>query len=139
MTDQAQDAHHVQLPEGSQPSPAVSTAQLPTRQTSQAINGHESDRRCSTEQQESQPCIEEDSSRDGSENNPQKSQLPRRPLTNLGPSIFSILVGLLPVYFLVFAALAFQAEASPVLPGSRALWLLEAAKYVCQLHPDSRP
>jgi hypothetical protein len=133
MTEQAQDTDQFQQPAVQQPASTIELATLPARRSSQAISDQEADLRSSSEQHEHQPCLEEDASHGDSEDVPRKGQLPRRHLANLGPSIFSLIVSLLPAYFLVFAVLAFQAEASPVLTGSRASWLLEAAKYVRQL------
>ena len=137
MADQARDAEQVQQPAEPQPESEIELATLPAPVPSQSIGGQETDPRPSSEHHEHQPCLEVSSSQDDSEEVPRKGQLPRRPLTNLGPSIFSWNVSLLPVYFLAFAVLAFQAEASPVLAGSRASWLLEVAKYVCHSCEES--
>jgi len=129
MADQARDTDQFQQPALQQPASTIELATLPIRRSSQAISGQAADLRSSSEQHENQPCLEEDASHGDSDDVPRKGQLPRRHLANLGPSIFSLMVSLLPAYFLVFAVLVFQAEASPVLAGSQASWLLEAAKY----------
>lgn len=130
MTDQAPNADGSQQPAVPQPASAIELAALPTQRSSLTIDGHDSDLRSPSEQLEHQPCLEADPSHYDSEHVPRRGELPRRPLANFAPSIFSLIVSLLPIYFLVFAALAFKSEASPILPGSQASWLLEAAKYV---------
>ena len=134
-----QNDDRVQQRAGTQPALDIESEARPSRRSSQVVGGQESNLRSSRDQHEHQPCLEEeeDSSHDDGKNALRKGQLPRRPLANLGPSIFSLIVGLLPAYFLVFAVLAFQADASPVLAGSRASWLLEAAKYVRGLCEES--
>lgn len=49
---------------------------------------------------------------------------------NIGGSVLSLLVGLLPIYFLVFARLGHDSDGARLLSGSQAEWLLKAAKYV---------
>ncbi|KXT02129.1 hypothetical protein AC578_5939 [Pseudocercospora eumusae] len=78
---------------------------------------------------ESDPCLH-NGSQNGADKQPRTDgQPPRTPVQNLGPSIFSLLVGLLPTYFLVFAGLAIKNDSTTVASRPQASWLLEAAKY----------
>ena len=58
-----------------------------------------------------------------------KGQLARRPRDNWVSASLALVVGLLPIYFVVFAFLAYHNDNRPLV-NDQAAWLLQAAKYV---------
>jgi hypothetical protein len=82
--------------------------------------------------EEVQPCLAAAPSLRGSsqEKQPDHPKLARNIVDNLGSSTFALATGLLSIYFLLFAALAFHNDNAVLEPGSQAAWLLVAAKYV---------
>jgi hypothetical protein len=84
-------------------------------------------------EEEIQPCLIATPSLPGSSQDKEPSQ--RKParniVDNLGSSSLALATGLLPIYFLLFAALAFYKNNAVLESGSQAEWLLVAAKYVC--------
>lgn len=58
-----------------------------------------------------------------------EGQYARTASTNLGSLSLPLVIGLLPIYFLVFAGLAYRNDHVPV-SHNQAEWLLQAAKFV---------
>lgn len=83
-------------------------------------------------EEEVQPCLDAGLSLSGSsqEKEPNQPKLARNVTDNLGSSSLALATGLLPIYFLLFAALAFYNNGAVLESGSQAEWLLAAAKYV---------
>jgi len=84
-------------------------------------------------EEEAQPCLETRSSviRRSHEKTTASPELARGIAKNLGSSTLAFATGLLPIYFLIFAALAFKNNNAVLEPNSQAEWLPTAAKYVC--------
>lgn len=83
-----------------------------------------------SEEQELVSCLSDESFHEAKA---QQHEAPaRRYVQNLGGAALSLLVGMLPLYFIVFAILANGNDSREILAGSQAKWLLEAAKYVCR-------
>jgi hypothetical protein len=82
---------------------------------------------------ETRPCLEARSSvtRSSQEKSTAAPEPARNIAKNLGSSSLAFATGLLPIYFLLFAALAFKNNDAFLELGSQAAWLLAAAKYVC--------
>jgi hypothetical protein len=83
-------------------------------------------------EEEVQPCLDAGPSLSGSfqEKEPNQPKLARSILDNLRSASLTLAIGLLPIYFLLFAALAFKNNDAVLEPGSQAEWLMAAAKYV---------
>lgn len=87
-------------------------------------------------EQESQPCLSLDTSIASNESNKQGQELrsgaeARDVKVNLGSATLSVMTGLLPIYFLVFAGLAMKNNGIETDGHDEAQWLLQAANYVC--------
>ena len=84
-------------------------------------------------EEEAQPCLKTRPSvtRRSQEKTTASPEPARGIAKNLGSSSLAFTTGLLPIYFLVFAALAFKNNNAILEPSSQAEWLLTAAKYVC--------
>jgi hypothetical protein len=85
-----------------------------------------------TAEEEAQPCLDATSNllKISQEKEPSQPKLARNIVDNLGSSSLALATGLLPIYFLLFATLAFYNNNAVLEPGSQAEWLLVAAKYV---------
>ena len=83
-------------------------------------------------EEEVQPCLDARSSVTGSsqEKPTTTPDVARNVLKNLGSSGLAFATSLLPIYFLIFAALAFRNNNAVLETGSQAERLLAAAKYV---------
>jgi hypothetical protein len=83
-------------------------------------------------EEEIQPCLIAAPSLPGSfqEKEPRQRKPARNIVDNFGSASLALATGLLPIYFLLFAALAFYNNNAVLESGSQAEWLLVAAKYV---------
>jgi len=83
-------------------------------------------------EEEVQPCLEAspDVTRSSEKEGSTKPEKARNIASNLKSSSLAFAAGLLPIYFLLFAAMAFKNNNAVLKPGSQAEWLLAAAKYV---------
>jgi hypothetical protein len=79
-----------------------------------------------------QPCLEAspDVTRSSEKAGSTKPEKARNSASNWKSSSLAFAAGLLPIYFLLFAAMAFKNNNAVLKPGSQAEWLLAAAKYV---------
>ena len=79
-----------------------------------------------------QPCLEAspDVMRSSEKEGSTKPEKARNIASNLKSSSLAFAAGLLPIYFLLFAAMAFKNNNAVLKPGSQAEWLLAVAKYV---------
>jgi hypothetical protein len=85
-----------------------------------------------TAEEEAQPCIDATSNllKIFQEKEPNQPKPARNIVDNLGSASLALATGLLPIYFLLFAALSFYNNNAVLESGSQAEWLLVAAKYV---------
>jgi hypothetical protein len=79
-----------------------------------------------------QPCLEAspDVTRSSEKEGSTKPEKARNIASNWKSSSLAFAAGLLPIYFLLFATMAFKNNNAVLKPGSQAEWLLAAAKYV---------
>jgi hypothetical protein len=83
-------------------------------------------------EEQTQPCLEAspDITRSSEKEGSTKPEKARNIASNWKSSSLAFAAGLLPIYFLLFAAMSFKNNNAVLKPGSQAEWLLAAAKYV---------